>query len=297
MTVRQTLMVGAFVLLLAGVARGQSGAGVQAPAPVVPASTVPPLPAEQHPDISGIWNRLDTAGAESYALIGLTFPLAQLQPEYAAKVAAQPLVGPGPNPFVPFDRQPRPPTRCAIGGGGFNEGGGGINIDSSGMSLMVGSDEVLMIRDGAQGARHIRMDGKGFPDHTRMNGLFSIGRWQGDSLVVTTRGFTSGPTDIGRGWTESSTQLTETYELQLGGKRLLVTYTFTDPTVYMKPFIYHLEFERLASDVNIPESWCDAQAWMDWNAQQTQGTPTAPGATDGNATPAAAAQPASNNSR
>jgi hypothetical protein len=278
MAVRHAFNLSVSFVMLTAALYAQAGAtSGQPPRPLPPPAPIPKLPAEQHPDISGIWNRLDTEGGGSYTGISLTFPIAQLRPEYEAKLPPQQYggVGAAPPGFTPpaydINGQAPTPARCAVGGGGFNAGGGGINIDSSGMSLMVGPDEVLMLRDGAQGARHIRLDGKGFPDPTRMNGLFSIGRWDGDNLVVTTRGFTSGMTAFGRGWTEPSTELTETFQLQLGAKRLVVTYTYSDPNVYVKPHTYHMEFERLPSDVNIVENWCDAKEWIDWNIRQQAG--------------------------
>jgi hypothetical protein len=265
----------------AGAAAQQGGRG-QVPAAV--AQPLPParLSTDLHPDISGIWTRLDTAGSGSWAGISRTFPTAELQPEFAAKLPPQQFVGIGPVPegFVPpaYDiaSQAPPTVRCAVGGGGFNAGSGGYNIDSSGMSLMVSNDEVLMLRDGAQGARRIRLDGKGFPDATRMNGLFSIGRWEGDALVVTTRGFGSGTLQIGRGWTEPSTELTETFKLDPDGRHMTITYTFSDPKVYVKPHTYSMVFERLPSNQYIFESWCDSREWI---AEQRKTPPaTAPAA-------------------
>jgi hypothetical protein len=276
------LLGAAAVVALLGVALSAKQGGRPAqpatpPAQGAQAAPPPKLPAELHPDISGIWNRIDNVGSGSWSGLMLTFENAQLQPEYAAKLPPPQYGGVGTPPpgFVPqpYDINAQAPAaqRCGIGGGGFNAGGGGINIDSSGMSLMVGPDEVLMLRDGAQGARHIRLDGKGFPDPTRMNGLFSIGRWEGDHLVVTTRGFTSGVVQYGRGWTEPSTELTETFKLLPGGNQMVITYTYTDPKVYIKPLVYDLPFERLPKNVNILENWCDAKEWIEWNRTQQPG--------------------------
>lgn len=274
------------VRLVVGLAVGMAGIGVlaqQQGGPAVPAGAPARLSTDLHPDVSGIWNRLDTAGSGSWGGIAASFPLAQLQPEFAAKLPPPTYQGIGAPPpgFVPpaYDiaNQAPTPTRCAVGGGGFNAGNGGYNVDSLGMSLMVSNDEVLMLRDGAQGARRIRLDGKGFPDATRMNGIFSIGKWEGDTLVVTTRGFGSGMVQNGRGWTEPSTELTETFALQPGGQRLVVTYTFSDPKVYVRPHTYQMTFERLPASQYVFESWCDAKEWIDWNrAQQGNGRGAAP---------------------
>src|SRR5262245_52767320 len=240
------------------------------------------LSTDLHPDISGIWNRIDTAGAGSWGGLASTYPAAQLLPEYAAKLPAEAFQGlgtPPPGwkpPVYDINNQAPTPTRCAVGGGGFNAGNGGYNIDSQGMSLMASNDEVLMLRDGQQGGRRIRLDGRGFPDPSRMNGIFSIGKWEGDNLVVITRGFGSALVQYGRGWTEPSTELTETFSLQPGGKRMIITYTFSDPKVYVKPHTYQLPFERLPVNQYVFESWCDSKEWIDWNRQQqATGAPAA----------------------
>jgi hypothetical protein len=93
--------------------------------------------------------------------------------------------------------------------------------------------------------------------------LFSIGRWDGDALVVTTRGFGSGMVQLGRGWTEPSTELTETFRLGPDANHLTITYTFSDPKVYVKPHTYQMVFERLPSHQWIFESWCDSREWIE----------------------------------
>lgn len=285
------------VLLGAALTAAQGARGQGAAAPPAPAAR---LSTDDHPDISGFWTRLDTTGSGSWAGLSATFPTAELQPEFAARLPPVQFVGVGPVPagFVPptYDIRSQAPTttRCAVGGGGFNAGNGGYNIDSLGMSLMVSNDEVLMLRDGAQGGRRIRLDGKGFPDATRMNGLFSIGRWTGDALVVTTRGFGSGQVQNGRGWTEPSTELTETFRLQPGGNRMVITYTFSDPKVYVKPHSYDMVFERLPATQYIFENWCDSKEWIDEQRQlQGQGVnPATPGGRGAAATGGRGAQPA-----
>lgn len=263
----------ATLLVVAGVS-AQRGQGAAPPAQPLPPAR---LATDLHPDISGIWTRLDTVGAGSWSALASTFPAAQLQPEFAARLPPPQFTGVGPAPagFVAptYDIASQAPTttRCGVGGGGFNAGSGGYNIDSSGMALMVSNDEALMLRDGAQGARRIRLDGKGFPDPTRMNGLFSIGRWEGDAMVVTTRGFGSGQVQNGRGWTEPSTELTETLKLQPGGNRMIITYTFSDPKVYIKPHSYDMLFERLPPNQYVFESWCDAKLWIEENRRQQPG--------------------------
>src|SRR5688572_3336572 len=140
MRVRPTLEIVVSLLLLAtGLAAQAAGRGAQTGGAAQPAQTTPAppprLPAEAHPDISGIWNRVDTVGAGSWGGLAATFPRAELTPDYAAKLPPEQFVGVGTPPagFVPptYDINAQAPvaTRCAVGGGGFNAGGGNINID------------------------------------------------------------------------------------------------------------------------------------------------------------------------
>ena len=72
----------------AATASQQTGRGAQAPG-ATPATTTPlppaKLPTDLHPDISGIWNRLDTAGSGSWS--GITFENAQLQAGYRCEAS------------------------------------------------------------------------------------------------------------------------------------------------------------------------------------------------------------------
>jgi hypothetical protein len=222
--------------------------------------------------ISAIWNRIDPTGAGSYDAI--YFPEPELRPEYAAKLPKDNYDGFGPPPpgfKVPeYDirAQNTGPARCAVGGGGLGLGGG-ADVSSSGMALMASRDLVLMLRDGAQGARHIYVDGRSFPE--RFAGLYSIGRWQDGALVVRTRGFTPGvigqDRNRGRGYREATTELTESMKPSADGKRLVITYTYEDPKIYVKPWTYDITFERLPVEQYVFESWCDSRLWIEANAK------------------------------
>lgn len=75
-------------------------------------------------------------------------------------------------------------------------------------------------------------------------------------------------TGFGRGWTEPTTELTEMYRLLPGGKRLVITYTYRDPLVYLEPHTFDMMFEILPPNQYALESWCDSKEWID--AQRPQ---------------------------
>ncbi|MEO8071039.1 MAG: hypothetical protein ABI652_06530 [Acidobacteriota bacterium] len=237
------------------------------------AAQAPQSPAApQTVDLSGIWNRLDTVGGGSYGGISANFPQAELKPEYAALLPAllfddsPPAPPPGaPHapgvPYLTTDALAVVANGGQIGSGrcGIGGGGGGVDINSSGMALMQNKDEVVLVRDGSAGGRHIYLDGRAHPDPSRTvpsASGHSIGHWENGTLVVETVGLTAGLLGFGHGYRTPATVLTEAFKLTADGKRLTVTYTWTDPKVYVKPHVYEISFER--QDGYLFENWCDA---------------------------------------
>jgi len=252
MTRRLIIASVAAVLLLPGVSAAQQPAAPPAGGPM--------------PNLSGVWNRLDTGGGGSYEGISGRFPRAELQPEFAAKLPPLPPPNAPPPPYdirAQFD----PAPRCAVGGGP-GTGNSSSTINSAGMILATSNDVVLMLRDGAQGGRYMFADGRPFP--SRMNGPYTVGRFENGAFVATTRGFGPGQTGFGRGWTESTTELKETFKLSPDGNKLTITYEWNDPRVYVKPLVYDINFERLPAGQQVWESWCDSRLWIEANQQGTQ---------------------------
>ena len=225
------------------------------------------------PDISGVWNRLDTVGGHSYGGVSATFPTAQLLPEAAAKLPPPPPPE-APPPAYDIRAQNDPAPRCAVGGG---PGTGNVSptINSAGMSIVATRDLVMMLRDGAQGGRYMFADGREFP--SRLTGQYTVGRWEKDAFVATTRGMPPGMTGFGRGRVESSTELIETFRPSSDGQRLTITYEYRDPKVYVKPLVYDIVFERLPAGQQVWETWCDSRLWIEANAKGTlKAIPEAP---------------------
>lgn len=76
----------------------------------------------------------------------------------------------------------------------------------------------------------------------------SIGRWDGDTLVVDTIGFepTHGVTAIpGGGFRTATSHLVERYRLLKNGTVLSVTFTWTDPAVFATPHTYEFRYQRV----------------------------------------------------
>ncbi len=76
----------------------------------------------------------------------------------------------------------------------------------------------------------------------------SIARWDGDTLVVETVGFsaTKGMLRIpGGGFRTEDTKLTERYRLLKNGSVLSVSFTWEDPKVFRTPHTYEYRYQRL----------------------------------------------------
>src|ERR1043166_20918 len=223
------------------------------------------------PDLSGMWNRLDTGGGGSYGGIDLLVPGAAPQGEARGNLPPVQDQGLDPNASAPplvrlANGAYLTPQAAAAGGpsptaGHCNIGGGfgGVDINSAGMAIIQSADEVVIARDGAAGGRRIFV-GKKMPDLSRItpSGIgYSVARWENDALVVTTTGFTAGLVSFGRGWRERDTVLTEVFKLAPDGKRLTITYTWNDPKIYVTPHTYEISFERWDTGY-VFEAYCDA---------------------------------------
>jgi hypothetical protein len=113
--------------------------------------------------------------------------------------------------------------------------------------LVVTKDEVVQIGERpSQTPRHFYTDGRDWPDFSKMppsSSGYSIGHWEGNDLVVQTRGMPSGNTPGGALKSPAAT-MTERFSAVEGGKRLKLTFTIEDPTLLVKPFALTYTFDR-----------------------------------------------------
>ena len=121
-------------------------------------------------------------------------------------------------------------------------------------------DEILIIPEREGGLRHIYMDGKGHPSDLQpsSNGD-SIGHWEGETLVIDTIGFRGFAGVPGGGRRGPNTHLTERYQMVDNGQRLVVSFTWDDPTIYTKPHSYELNYYKMPLRSTYAfEDWCDS---------------------------------------
>ena len=229
-----------------------------------------PAPAEVRQE--GDWVRIDPDGVGSFDGFNRVVAPAQLLPGVTGGGRGDGRGGrgrglpdtSGPHPEgVPYIVVAQP---CGGGGGGRGNGGLLINPDSGGVHFVEHKDEVIFAGERG-GVRHIYLDRRGHPDLSRWTPTpagHSIGRYEGNTLVVETTGFTPGAVP-GGGVRTPETRLVERFELSPDGQRLTIVYTWDDPKIYQKPHVYRLYFERApaVSSKGVPvsyalEEWCDA---------------------------------------
>jgi hypothetical protein len=100
--------------------------------------------------------------------------------------------------------------------------------------------------------RYIYTDGRKHPAADELEGTtngHSIGRWNGDALLVDTVGFNDrGITAIpGGGYRTNRSHLVEQYRLSGGGQQLTVTFTWTDPVVFRRAHSYAFRYYKVPS--------------------------------------------------
>jgi hypothetical protein len=207
-------------------------------------------------DLTGFWERKDAAGSGSFGGLDAGIPRASLL-DTAANT------GPGRGgPQLPVETQPHAvgtpyivtTGQCSGAGMPFMMG------HSAALDILQSKDEILMIPE-MPGVRHIFMDGREHPASAIQQPTstgHSVGHWEGDVLVVDTVGLEPGGGVPGGGRKAPATHLTERMRLLDGGKRLSITFTWSDPKIYAKPHTYEYTYYKDPADTYAFEEWCDS---------------------------------------
>ena len=247
----RTAGLGAFVGLLASSATGQwpnyPTRGIPRLPDGKPNLTAPtPRTAEGKPDLSGLW-RVEN----SNRVIGLTGDVAQdlrieeVQP-WARSVARERLFSLG---------KDAPMARC------LPPGLPSLNAFPAIFARIVQTPELILIVYSGAGTndavRTIFTDGRELPRDPNPTWMgYSIGRWDGDTLVVSTSGFND------RGWLDfnghpqtESLRVTERFQRRDVG-HMEYEMTLDDPNVFTRPISLRMDKE-LVTDTEIEETVCE----------------------------------------
>jgi hypothetical protein len=132
-------------------------------------------------------------------------------------------------------------------------------LNFRGLSRIVQTPQLVVVLYESPNSPHrtIFMDGRELPKDPNPTWLgYSVGRWDGDTLVVTSIGFNElGWLDVDGNPQTESLKLTERFHRRDFGHLELDT-TFDDPKVFAKPFTIHIE-KTLAPDNEILEDVCE----------------------------------------
>jgi hypothetical protein len=202
------------------------------------------------PDLSGLWERTDEVGGGSIAgLNEIIFPKASLKPEVLKE--NQENVG----------RQQR---GNVVGYGSkwcMTSPYPSFMQDAAAWELFQTQHEIVQVPEIRTFPRHIHLDGRLHPDAANLVSAPSghaIGHWDGEVLVVDTIGFSGGGRAPGGGRVTKDTHLTERFRLLDDGKKLSVTFTWEDPTIYLAPYTYEITYSRLGEEAYAFEESCHA---------------------------------------
>jgi hypothetical protein len=121
--------------------------------------------------------------------------------------------------------------------------------DRAPLDIRQSSTVIGIIAKAPSSTRYIYTDGRTRPakeDYEPTTNGYSIGHWEGDTLVVDTVGFNDrGATGIpGGGVRTADSHLIERYRLLQGGNRLSVTFTWEDAKIFQMPQTYEFRYYK-----------------------------------------------------
>ena len=196
----------------------------------------PPRGPDGKPDLTGVWNgptpepRLDPANEKSW----VNDLVRQRQRDY---------------------HKERPSYRCLPSGPEADRFAGWKRILQTPTAVAILNDD--------QTHRIIHTDGRELDANPAPSWMgYSVGRWEGDTLVVESNGFNDKTwlSRYGQAHTEAL-HVTQRYRRRDFG-HLEVEVTFTDPDAYMKPWSFRADM-TLAADTEMLESVCERSS-DDW---------------------------------
>jgi hypothetical protein len=134
----------------------------------------------------------------------------------------------------------------------------GFMTNEFALQILETPDRVVMVSEMSPLTRQIYLDKPqtGGTNGPMWNG-HSVGKWEGDTLVIDTVNFQAPDNPIVFGGLRSANlHLTERYHLENNGNELVGDMTFVDPKLLTKPYVTHLAFKRLPDDAELWEYAC-----------------------------------------
>lgn len=134
--------------------------------------------------------------------------------------------------------------------------------DGSPVDIRQSKSEIAITSQSNSPVRHIYIDGRSHPgrdtfDPTTLGN--SVGRWDGETLIVDTIGFNDAGLNAipGGGLRGQNSHLIEQYRLADEGRKLQANFTWVDNQVFTKPHTYAFMYEKLPASTTVREWLCD----------------------------------------
>ena len=227
-------------------------------------------PSLKPPVVEGDWVRTDANGSGDFGHLTSSYKPASLTPEGQAMMAGGGRGGRGGgrggangNGTAPADApahvagQPYVTSAqtCRFGGAPQL----GLEYDSEGFHLVMNQKDAVFLQE--RGAvRHVYLDGRTLPTaalRPPSGSGYSVGHFEGDTLVVDTTDMTAGTVTAG-GYRTPETHAIQRYIPSADGKTLVLKFTWIDRKIYKEPHEYEYTFERMAPGSYALETFCDA---------------------------------------
>jgi hypothetical protein len=203
-----------------------------------------PRSADGKPDLSGIWQAGRAGAGGQY---GYDYNVAQDLPPGGLTAWAQSVREQRVQDF----RKDSPLAHCLPVSVPF--------LNFRGLSRIVQTPQLVVILYESPNSPHrsIFLDGRELPRDPNPTWLgYSVGHWEGDTLVVNSTGFNDeGWLDVGGNPQTESLRLTERYRRPDFG-HLQLEVTFEDPKTFTKPFTLRME-KTYTADTEIFEDVCE----------------------------------------
>lgn len=217
------------------------------------------------PDLSGVWNPSAPKGAPIAVLIAYYSTFGKGEPAMtpwaeAQYKAAKPSFGPK---SVTMEETNDPVYKC------FPPGVPRVYLHPFPMQIVQIPGQLIMLYEYDHMVRHIFTDGRAHPDELMPTWMgHSIGRWDGDTLVVDTVGFND------KSWLDRvghphSDQLHLVERIRrVDQNSLQVDFTIEDPKAYTKPITSTLSFQLKPKWDIMEQSCMDNVTFLDFEKKE-----------------------------
>ena len=218
------------------------------------------------PDLTGVWMHEITSVAEVRRLFGNRFEDAIKVNSLGMEIGTQHKYNfdilldfkPGESPLRPGVSLLRPrntdPARLCTGVVGIPAAG----LLSEPVKIVQAPRETMILYEVGNVHRQVFTDGRSLPEEFDLPAFlgYSVGRWEGDTFVVSTAGFNDKTALDGMGHPHSDAlRVTERFRRRDFG-HLDWEMTFDDPKTYTKPFTIKVPHD-LVADNDIFEMFCE----------------------------------------